>query len=96
MCDGYCRHPSFHLTDKLLYRIKAIKGIFMAITGIKFDQKQERLAKMLKALGNPVRFQIIEFLAQKKVCITSNIVEATPLSAIDGQSTPQRRFATQV
>jgi len=35
---------------------------------------------MLKALGNPVRFKIIEFLAQKKECITADIVEATPLA----------------
>jgi ArsR family transcriptional regulator, arsenate/arsenite/antimonite-responsive transcriptional repressor len=52
----------------------------MAIKGIQLRQEQKRLAKMLKALGNPIRFQIIEFLAQKKVCITSNIVEATPLA----------------
>jgi ArsR family transcriptional regulator len=41
---------------------------------------QKRLAKMLKALGNPVRFQIVEFLARKKVCITADIVDATPLA----------------
>jgi predicted transcriptional regulator len=35
---------------------------------------------MLKALGNPIRFQIVEFLAQKKECITAEIVEATPLA----------------
>jgi len=52
----------------------------MAITGIKPDQKQARLAKMLKALGNPIRFQIVEFLAQQKECITAEIVEATPLA----------------
>ena len=41
---------------------------------------RKRLAKMLKALGNPTRFQIIEFLAQRKTCITADIVEATPLA----------------
>jgi ArsR family transcriptional regulator len=41
---------------------------------------KQRLAKMLKALGNPVRFQIMEFLAQQKACITNDIVEHTPLA----------------
>jgi DNA-binding transcriptional ArsR family regulator len=33
-----------------------------------------RLAKMLKALGNPIRFQIVETLAERQMCITSEIV----------------------
>jgi ArsR family transcriptional regulator len=40
----------------------------------------KRLAKMLKALGNPVRFQIIQTLASKQVCITQEIVNSTPLA----------------
>ena len=39
-----------------------------------------RLAKMLKALGNPIRFQIVETLAERQMCITSEIVETTPLA----------------
>lgn len=35
---------------------------------------------MLKALGNPVRFQIVEFLAANKLCITNDIVKNTPLA----------------
>jgi len=35
---------------------------------------------MLKALGNPIRFGIVEYLARKKTCITADIVEATPLA----------------
>lgn len=52
----------------------------MAIKGMPLRPEQKRLATMLKALGNPIRFQIVEFLAQKKVCITANIVDATPLA----------------
>lgn len=52
----------------------------MAIHQIPLQPGQIRLANMLKALGNPVRFQIIEFLARKKVCITADIVDATPLA----------------
>lgn len=39
-----------------------------------------RLAKMLKALGNPVRFQIMQFLAERQTCITNEIVQNTPLA----------------
>jgi ArsR family transcriptional regulator len=38
------------------------------------------LANMLKALGNPVRFQIMQILAEKKMCITGEIVEFTTLA----------------
>jgi len=41
---------------------------------------EERLAGMLKALGNPVRFQIVQVLAEKQVCITGEIVEFTTLA----------------
>lgn len=39
-----------------------------------------RLARMLKALGNPVRFQIVTYLAEHPTCITRDIVRATPLA----------------
>jgi ArsR family transcriptional regulator len=42
--------------------------------------ERQRLAKMLKALGNPVRFQIVETLAERQMCITAEIVETTPLA----------------
>lgn len=39
-----------------------------------------RLAAMLKALGNPVRFRIMQHLAEKQMCITGDIVEFTTLA----------------
>jgi ArsR family transcriptional regulator len=42
--------------------------------------EKQRLAKMLKALGNPIRFQIVEFLARNPTCITGDIVKNTPLA----------------
>ena len=39
-----------------------------------------RLVRMLKALGNPVRFQIMRTLAERQVCITQEIVATTPLA----------------
>lgn len=39
-----------------------------------------RLTRMLKALGNPTRFQIVRTLAECKTCITKEIVDRTPLA----------------
>ncbi|MCJ7678930.1 MAG: metalloregulator ArsR/SmtB family transcription factor [Anaerolineales bacterium] len=41
---------------------------------------ERRLARMLKALGNPVRFQIVTYMAEHPTCITREIVAATPLA----------------
>ncbi len=41
---------------------------------------EQRLAGMLKALGNPVRFQIMQILSEKQMCITGEIVEFTTLA----------------
>jgi ArsR family transcriptional regulator len=42
--------------------------------------EDQRLANMLKALGNPLRFQIMQILAEKQMCITGEIVEFTTLA----------------
>ncbi len=39
-----------------------------------------RLIQMLKALGNPIRFQIMRTLAERQMCITQDIVDAMPLA----------------
>ena len=49
-------------------------------TQLELSPDKQRLAKMLKALGNPVRFQIVEFLAANPVCVTNEIVKNTPLA----------------
>jgi len=41
---------------------------------------QKHLARMLKALGNPIRFQIVEYLASRQTCITNDIVSLLPLA----------------
>ena len=41
---------------------------------------EDRLVRMLKALGNPVRFQIVQILAEKQMCITGEIVDFTTLA----------------
>jgi ArsR family transcriptional regulator len=39
-----------------------------------------RLSQMLKALGNPIRFGIMQYLATHPVCITGDIVLLTDLA----------------
>ncbi len=46
---------------------------------IQISADKLRLARMLKALGNPVRFKIIETLAERQTCMTYEIVETMPL-----------------
>lgn len=43
-------------------------------------KSQERLVKMFKALGNPIRFEIIKFLVTHPGCITGDIVEHLPIA----------------
>jgi ArsR family transcriptional regulator len=47
---------------------------------VRFDSRSERLVQMLKALGNPIRFQIMQTLAERQTCITQDIVDTTPLA----------------
>jgi ArsR family transcriptional regulator len=42
--------------------------------------EQERLVGMLKALGNPIRFEIVKFLVTHPGCITGDIVEYLPIA----------------
>jgi ArsR family transcriptional regulator len=48
--------------------------------GIRLAPDSARLARMLKALGNPVRFRIMQTLAERQTCITQEIVDTTPLA----------------
>ena len=43
-------------------------------------KEQARLVGMLKALGNPIRFEIIKFLVTHPGCITGDIVEYLPIA----------------
>lgn len=44
------------------------------------SRDEARLANMLKALGNPVRFRIMQYLAVNQMCITGDIVAFTTLA----------------
>ena len=43
-------------------------------------KSQERLIDMFKALGNPIRFEIIKFLVTHPGCITGDIVDHLPIA----------------
>ena len=41
---------------------------------------QQRLVAMFKALGNPMRFEIMQFLVTHPGCITGDIVDYLPIA----------------
>lgn len=43
-------------------------------------EEQVRLLTMLRALGNPTRFEIMKFLVTHPGCITGDIVEHLPIA----------------
>jgi DNA-binding transcriptional ArsR family regulator len=45
-----------------------------------FGADQDNLIKIFKALGNPIRFEIIKFLVTHPGCITGDIVEYLPIA----------------
>ncbi len=54
----------------------------MEIPANRMDHRQShvRLGKMLKALGNPVRFEIMKFLVTHPGSITGDIVDFLPIA----------------
>ncbi|MBE7556040.1 MAG: winged helix-turn-helix transcriptional regulator [Anaerolineales bacterium] len=42
--------------------------------------EQERLVGMFKALGNPIRFEMMKYLVTHPGCITGDIVEFLPIA----------------
>ncbi len=44
------------------------------------NRDETRLAAMLKALGNPIRFRMMQYLAENRMCITGDIVAFTSLA----------------
>jgi ArsR family transcriptional regulator len=42
--------------------------------------RQEKLVNMFKAIGNPIRFEIIKFLVTHPGCITGDIVSHLPIA----------------
>ena len=43
-------------------------------------EEQQRLVAMLKAVGNPIRFEIMKFLVTHPGCITGDIVAFLPIA----------------
>ena len=44
------------------------------------NRDETRLAAMLKALGNPIRFGMMQYMAENRMCITGDIVAFTSLA----------------
>lgn len=45
-----------------------------------FNETQNRIAKLAKAIGHPARVAILEVLLKKNACICGDLVEELPLS----------------
>ena len=45
-----------------------------------FNEQQNSLANIAKALGHPARIAIVEFLLQQKECVCGDIVSELPLA----------------
>jgi DNA-binding transcriptional ArsR family regulator len=43
-------------------------------------EEQEKLVRMFKALGNPIRFEVMKFLVTHPGCITADLVEFLPIA----------------
>ena len=53
----------------------------MAITKVnEFKSRERKIAELCKALANPARIAIINFLIKKRECICSDVVNELPLS----------------
>ena len=44
------------------------------------DAIEERTVRMLRALANPVRYRIVQLLADRAECVCGDLVEALPLA----------------
>ena len=68
-------------TMKHSIEIKPETGIPEACCTLAVEgSQQEQLVQMFKALGNPIRFEIMKFLLTHPGCITGDIVEHLPLA----------------
>ena len=60
---------------------KKARGMPAACCSIEIDgDKQARFVAMLKAAGNPIRFEILKFLVTHPGCITGDIVDHLPIA----------------
>ena len=64
------------LMTKKLPQIPADACCTLDISGA----EQEKLVKMFKALGNPIRFEIMKYLLTHPGCITGDIVNFLPIA----------------
>jgi DNA-binding HxlR family transcriptional regulator len=72
---------------KKVYRKFAIDNIinyikFMNRTKvtIEYDADIEKMAKIAKALGHPIRLQILQYLHKQSWCFTGDLVEVLPIA----------------
>jgi ArsR family transcriptional regulator len=76
---GATRARFLFLTEKSLYRkITIMNTKPTPIRDLTTDE--ERLMLMMKALGNPIRMQILRYLRENPQCITGDLVDVLPIA----------------
>ena len=64
-----------------MYRNFAIKHLVMGITKTDiFNQQQNRLATILKALAHPARIAILQYILKQNTCICNDLVNEVGLA----------------
>ena len=62
-------------------RTRVAKGIPASCCNLAIEgESQEQFLAMCKALGSPLRFEILKFLLTHPGCITGNIVDHLPIA----------------
>ena len=62
-----------------IYVIYKVSSMVVSKTEL-FDELLQQKANLFKALAHPARLQILQFLAETKTCISSDISDELPLS----------------
>lgn len=72
----------FHEIKKFanLKTYRNIAFIMGATKSYEFSQKENKLARVAKALGHPARIAILNLLAKRQTCVCGDIVDELPLS----------------
>ncbi len=60
---------------------RIIEGLPAPCCSLRIDPRDETFfVEMARAIGHPIRFEIVQYLAQNPGCITGQIVEALPIA----------------
>lgn len=68
------------MTKRGFYRKNTIMQTIHETKAYNLTSDEDRLMRMMKALGHPARMQIFRYLSENPQCITGDIVQVLPLA----------------